>query len=210
MHRVDERRVELSFSKGDLLCKQGALMSHIIYVRKGFVKLYMENEGEITILSIAKPGTFIGIQALYGEAVFPFSAEAMSDTEICLKDIGVFRQLVIENPEFAKGIIEILNANLVQSYKRMFSLSTKQIDVRFSELLLYMSNVMYDSNPFQLTISRKEIAGLVSTSAESVSRLFSDFKARGIIKSEGQTVEILDADKLQNICQCDTLDIYKL
>jgi len=208
MSRVDGRRAELTYKQGELLSKQGTLMSHVIYIRKGFVKLYLENEGEITILSIAKPGTFIGIQALYGERVFPFSAEALTDTEVCLKDIGVFRNLVLENSEFAKGVIEILNASLVQSYKRMFSLTTKQIDARFSELLLYMKNVLYQSNPFKLTISRKEIAGLISTSPESVSRLIGDFKERGIIKSKGQAIEIMDASKLENICKCESLSVY--
>lgn len=208
MHRVDERRVELNYKKGELLSKQGTLMSHVIFVRKGFVKLYLENEGEVTILSIAKPGTFIGIQALYGEQVFPFSAEALTDCEVCLKDIGVFRELVLENAEFAQRVIEILNASLVQSYKRMFSLTTRQIDARFSELLLYLRNVLYQSNPFKLTISRKEIAGLISTSPESVSRLISDFKERGIIKGKGQMIEIVDTKKLMNICKCESLPIY--
>ena len=210
MNRVDERRAELSYKKGELLSKQGTLMSHIIYIRKGFVKLYLENDGERTILSIAKPGTFIGIQALYGEQVFPFSAEALTETEICLKDINVFRELIMENPEFSRGVIEILNSNLIQSYKRMFSLTTKQIDARFSELLLYMRNVLYAANPFKLTISRKEIAGLISTSPESVSRLISDFKDKGIIAGKGQTIEILDASKLEGICNCESLDTYKI
>ena len=64
MHRVDERRVVLTYKKGELLSKQGTLMSHVIFIRKGFVKLYLENESEVTILSIARPGTFIGVQAL--------------------------------------------------------------------------------------------------------------------------------------------------
>jgi len=208
MRRVDERRVELTYKKGELLSKQGTLMSHVIYIRKGFVKLYMENDGEITIIAIAKPGTFIGIQALYGEQVFPFSAEALTDAEVCLKDIGVFRDLVLENSGFAQRVIEILNANLVQSYKRMFSLTTRQIDARFSELLLYLRNVLYESNPFKLTISRKEIAGLISTSPESVSRLISDFKEQGIIKGSGQTIEIVDLKRLTDICKCDSLPIY--
>ena len=208
MHRVDERRAELTYTKGELLSKQGTLMSHVIFVRKGFVKLYLENEGEITILSNAKPGTFIGIQALYGEQVFPFSAEALTDAEVCLKDIGVFRELVLENADFAQKVIEILNASLIQSYKRMFSLTTRQIDARFSELLLYLRNVLYEANPFKLTISRKEIAGLISTSPESVSRLISDFKERGIIEGKGQTIEIVDEQKLMDICKCESLPIY--
>jgi len=60
MHRVDERRSELSFKKGELLNKQGMFMTHIIFLRKGFAKLYIENDDGKTILGIAKPGSFIG------------------------------------------------------------------------------------------------------------------------------------------------------
>ncbi len=210
MQRVDQDRSELYFRKGELLSKQGMLMTHIFYLRTGFAKLYMENEGERTILGIARPGTFIGIQALYGEPVFPFSAEAMTDTEICLKDINVFRDLVLENSEFAKRVIEILNRDLVQSYNRMFSLSTKQIDGRFSELLMFMRNVFYQSNPFTLTVSRKEIAELISTAPESVSRLLSKFKSEGIITGSGQTIEILEIEKLEAMCKCEMLTTYKI
>lgn len=202
MHKVDEHHTELSFKKGELLSKQGMFMSHIIYIRKGFVKLYLENDDDLTILTIVNPGSFIGIQALYGEAVFPFSAEALTDVEVCLKDINVFRELVLENPKFAKGVIEILNENLLNSYNRLFSLTTKQINGRFSELLQYMSNVLYESNPFELTISRKDMADLISTSPESVSRLMSEFKEQGIIKGKGHTIEIIDNVRLDNICKC--------
>jgi CRP-like cAMP-binding protein len=185
-------------------------MSHIFYLRKGFAKIFLENDGELIILGIARPGSFIGIQALYGEPVFPFSAEALTDTEVCLKDINVFRELVLENSGFAKGVIEILNAKLIQSYNRMFSLTTKQIDGRFSELLLFLSNVFYESNPFDLTISRREIAELISTSPESVSRLLSKFKSEGIIKGTGQTIEIVDVGGLEAMCKCKLLDSSKI
>ena len=210
MNRVDERRSELSFKSGQLLNKQGMFMTHVIFVRKGFVKLFLENDDEVTIVGIAKPGSFIGLQALYGEPVFPFSAEALTDTEVCMKDIHVFRELVLENPEFAKGIIEILNADLIQAYKRMFSLSTQQVNARFSELLLFMRNVLYETNPFNLSISKKDIADLISTSPESVSRLISDFREQGIINSQGKTIEILDFNKLETLCKCESLSTTKI
>jgi len=205
MHRVDERRSELSFKKGELLNKQGMFMTHIIFVRKGFVKLYLENDDGKTILGIAKPGSFIGLQALYGEPVFPFSAEAITDAEVCMKDINIFRELVLENPKFARGIIEILNVDLIQAYNRMSSLSTKQVNSRFAELLLFLRNVLYQANPFLLTISNKEIANLISTSPESVSRLISDFKDQGIITSKGKTMEIMDLHKLETLGKCKSL-----
>ena len=210
LFKVDEHRVELSFKKGELMSKQGMLMSHVIYIREGFAKLYMEQDGELIIIGIAQPGTFVGVQALYGEVAFPFSVEAMTDTEVCMKDINIFREMVLENSEFAKGIIQILNANLMQAYNRMFSLSTKQIGGRFSELLLYMRNVLYESNPFKVTISKREIAELVSTSPESISRLINEFREQGIIEVDGQTIEIIDSDKLEALCKCKSLLAYKV
>ena len=206
--RVDERRVELTFKQGELLSKQGMLMSHIIYIRKGFAKLFIEDDKGSVILGIAQPQTFVGVQSLYDSSVTPFSIEALTDVEVCMKDIGVFRELVHENPEFAEGIIKVLNANLIQSYNRMFSLTTKQINGRFSELLFYLRHVLYASNPFQLTISRKDLADLISTSPESVSRLINEFKELGIIKVSGHTIEIVDSDRLESMCKCKSLLTY--
>jgi hypothetical protein len=52
--------------------------------------------------------------------------------------------------------------------------------------------------------------GLISTSPESISRLISDFKAKGIIQGKGQSIEILNLDELEGICNCESLDIYKI
>ncbi len=199
LRKVDKDRTELTYRKGELLCKQGMYMSNIIFIRGGSAKLYLENDNHVTIINIEKPGSFIGVQALYGEDVFPFSAEALTDTEVCLNDINVFRELVVENAPFGKEIIRTLNRDLLKSYNRLFSLTTKQIHGRFSELLLFLSNVLYESNPFKLTISRQDMANLISTSPESVSRLISEFKEEGIIKSKGHTIEILDNVRLNTI-----------
>jgi len=210
LFKVNEHRVELTFKKGELLCKQGSFMSHIIFVRKGFAKLYFESGDEKVVLGIAQPGTFIGIQALYGSPVFPFTVEALTNAEVCMKDIGVFRELVFENSEFARGIIEVLNGNLSQAYNRMFSLTTKQLSGRFSELLFYFRNVLYESNPFQLTISRREIAEIVSTTPESVSRMISELKDQGVIEVKGHTIEIMDPQKLEDMCKCKSLLTFKI
>jgi CRP/FNR family transcriptional regulator len=210
MQKMDDGRSELYFRKGELLTKQGMLMTHVFYLRTGFAKMFLENSGEKITLGIARPGTFIGIQSLYGEPVFPFSAEAMTDVDVCLKDIDVFRELVMENAGFAQGVIEILNTDLIQSYNRMFSLTTKQIDGRFSELLLFLANVFYQSNPFDLTISRREIAELISTTPESVSRLISKFRAEKIISGSGHTIELVNLEALEAMCHCKLLDTSKI
>ena len=199
MEEVDKHRTELSYKKGEVMCKQGTFVSSLIFVRKGFVKVFLENGDDPTIINVVKSGSFIGLQSLYGANIFHYSAEAMTDTEICLTDINTFRKLILENANFAKGIIETLNEELIKSYSRLFSLTQKHINGRFAELLLFMSTTLYGENPFKLTISRKDMADLISTSPESVSRLMSEFKEQGIIKAQGHVIEILDISRLQTI-----------
>lgn len=203
LQKVDEHRAELSFRKGELLLKQGSLSSHIVYVREGFAKIYCDRSDETVVLGFATPGSFVGIQLLFDQHNLPFSVEALTDMQVCLKDTNVFKELILENPRFASATIETLSNELTQAYQRMFSLTTKQVNARFSEVLLFMRNIMYQSNPFRLTISKKELAGLISTSPENLSRLISEFKEKGLIKSQGQSIEIINERQLESLCMCD-------
>jgi CRP/FNR family transcriptional regulator len=204
---VDENRSELSFRQGELLLKQGSLRSHIIYIRTGFAKIYYEKENEIIVLGIATPGSFVGIQWLYGMQKLPFSVEALVDTDVCLKSLDIFKQLILENPRFASEVINHLSRELTQTHQRMFSLVTKQVNARFAELLLFMRNVMYQENPFKLTISKREIAGLISTSPENLSRLIASFKKKGIIRTKASVIEIIDENALGELCLCDVSSV---
>lgn len=210
LFKVDEHRVELTFKQGELLSKQGSLMSQVIFIKTGFAKLYVEHGDQMVILGIAEPGSFVGIQSLYGKPVIPFSVEAITDVEVCMKDIGVFRELVLENSEFARGIIEVLDGNLAQAYNRMFSMATKPLNSKLAELLCYLSKVLHQSTRFDLTISRKEIADMVSTTPESVSRTLHDFKEQGIVNTHGHAVEILDMQSLEAMCKCESQLAYKV
>lgn len=197
--RVNAQQTELAFKHGELLSKQGMLMSHIIFVLNGFVKLYIEEDDEVTALGIAKPGTYIGIQMLYGRTITPFSIEALTDVRVCMIGIEVFREMIIENAGFARGIIEMLNDELTRAYGRIFSLTQKHVNARFVELLLYLKNMVYRCNPFDLTISRKEIADLISTSPETVSRLLGEFKKDGLIEVNGHAIKLTDTRRLKAI-----------
>jgi len=199
MARVDLNRTEITYPKGEILCKQGSFVPNLLYIKKGLVKVYLENGINPTIVSIEKGGAFIGLPSLYSSPIFHYSAEALSDTEVCLTDIQVFRELILENPEFAAKIIEMINHDLVKSYNRLFSITQKQVNGRFAEMLLYMSKELFSSNPFKLLVSRKDMSELISTSPESVSRLMTEYKNEEIIKVTGHVVTILDMDKLKEI-----------
>ncbi len=40
--------------------------------------------------------------------------------------------------------------------------------------------------------------------------MFGEFREQGIINVKGNTIEILDAEKLGSMCKCDSLQAYKI
>ena len=199
MNRVDGHRTEITYRKGETICKQGSFISNMLFVKKGLVKIYLENGSHPTILSVENDGYFIGLQSLFNENIFHYSVEALEETELCLVDINVFRDLIRENAEFGARLIEYINNDVVKTYNRFHTHTQKQIHGRFAELLLYLKNDIYEQNPFSLSITKKDMADIISTSNESISRLCSELKNEGIINEKGRVVTILDEEKLEQI-----------
>ena len=199
MAKVDENRTELTYAKGEIICKQGAFISNMLFIKEGLVKFYLETKPNPTVISVEKNGYFIGLQSLFEQNVFQYSVEALEDTEVCLVDLKVFEELVHENAGFGAGIIKYINYDMIKLYDRLQSLSQKQIHGRFAEFLLYLKNNIYEQNPFELSISKKDMADIISTSNESVSRMCTQLKNEGIIEEKGRVIHVLDEEKLEQI-----------
>jgi CRP/FNR family transcriptional regulator len=107
--------------------------------------------------------------------------------------------LINTNAAFGSKILEKANEDIIKAYNRLYSITHKQIHGRFAELLNYLRERIYQANPFELTLTRKDMAELIHTSPESISRLVKEFKDDGIIESEGRNIEILDDDRLKQI-----------
>lgn len=199
MAKVDENRTELTYAKGETICKQGAFISNMLFIKEGLVKFYLETKPNPTVISVEKNGYFIGLQSLFEQNVFQYSVEALEDTEVCLVDLKIFEKLVHENAAFGAGIIKYINYDMIKLYDKLQSLSQKQMHGRFAEFLLYLKDNIYEQNPFELSISKKDMADIISTSHESVSRMFTQLKNEGIIEEKGRVIHVLDEEKLEQI-----------
>jgi CRP/FNR family transcriptional regulator len=197
---LEKNRLEVSYKKGEIICKQGAFASHIMYICKGLVKIYVENEQGSLILKILPEGKMIGLSSLYdGNNVFQYSAQAYADSVINLIDINVFRQLIKENAEFGSEIINILCENAIQTYGRFFCFTNKQSYGRLADVLLCLACRIFKKDEFDLNLTRKELAELSGLSTERTIRILKKFKDEKLIEIDDKRFRILDTEKLQQI-----------
>ncbi len=189
------------FQKGELIFKEGSPARHITYIRKGFVKLVKKGiGGKDFILSISKEGAYLGLQNLNRDTRNNyFSALAIDSTEVCFIDTECFAKLLEQNGNFAAKVISTLCNDEMNYFERLVNNVQQQLPGRLANTLLYFCKEVYGQNPFTLNLTMAEVAALIGTSRESVSRIFKEFHDAGIIKTEKKQITIVDEEKLEKI-----------
>ena len=199
---LDANSVLIRYRKGEMICKQGGFVSHVMYMEKGLAKVFLENGSNSLVLRIIPDGSFLGLASVSEEySNFPYSAMAYVDSEIKQIDVKAFRKLMEQNTDFVKEVINILSANSIQIYGRFFCLTFKQAFGRLADILLCLSDRIYKNVEFDLPLSRKELAELAGMSSETVIRMLKEFNEEGLIKMNGKSIEVIDYHRLKQISE---------
>ena len=195
--------LQTEFTKGELIFKEGSPANHIVYVREGYVKLSKKGiGGKDYILSISKKGAYLGINNLNKKTKqFYISATALTKTKVCFIDIEKFSMLLQKNCKFAMEVISYIFDDEMNYYDRLVNNVQQQVPGRLASTLFYFRNNVYGENPFTLNITKVELASLIGTSRESVTRLLKEFQEENIIKMEKSKIHIVDEAKLERIRQ---------
>ncbi len=199
LNLLGESCVEATFNKGETIFKQNALSSNIIYLQTGMVKLIIEGPQRTQILRLKKAPCYLGIPTTMGDKVNHYSAVALESSIACFIDIQVFKDFIRINPDFSYEIIIELCHNELEQFTRCVQLVQTHTFGRLANNLLYFANEIYNSDEYFLPLNRNELADLVCTSRETISRMLSDLAEEKIITINGKKVKILDKLRLKKI-----------
>jgi CRP-like cAMP-binding protein len=197
---LSSHSIESEIKKGEIIIRSDVLISNIIYLKTGFVKEFMVSSNSKTrIIQILKPHTYLGIHSLFGDKINHYSYAALEDLKVCYIDINAFKQLVKENGNFAFQILSEVGKENLYNYYRFISNSHKKTDGRFADILLYLSEKIYENIRFNLQLTRQELADLIGVSRENLTRVLSKFKEEGIIEVSRNHIELLNPEILNKI-----------
>ena len=199
---IDANSVKIKYNKGEMICKQGGFVSHVMYMEKGLAKVFLENGSDSLVLRITPDRNFLGLASVSEEhAYFPYSAMAYVDSEIRQIKVGAFRKVMAENFDFNQEIINILASNSLQIYGRFFCFTYKQAFGRLADILLCLADRIFKRCDFDLPLSRKELAELSGMSPETVIRMLKEFNDEGLIRMDGKSIEVLDYKRIKQISE---------
>lgn len=199
---LEQNSVQITYKKGEVICKQGAFASNIMLMEEGLAKVFIETGTNSLILKIIPTGNFIGIASVSEEYnTYHYSATAYIESVVRQIDLDFFRKLLSQNSAFAKEIIDILSSNSLQIYGRFFCLTQKQAYGRLADIILCLADRVFKANEFDLPISRRDLAELSGMSQETVIRMLNKFINDELIYLDGKKFKVLDPERLTQISE---------
>ena len=195
-------RYQTKYKSGEIIFKQGTAITHIMSFTKGLAKVYIEGyNNRDLILKLIKSGTLIGGPGVLVDNMHHFSVSAITDSTACFIDINEYKKALNNNTEFALAALKTHNTQDILSFNKFISLTQKQMQGRIADAILYLSEDIFGTEAFDMTISRQDLADLTAMSKESAIRIIKEFKDDKIISLNQNNLEILNMDKLKRFSE---------
>jgi CRP-like cAMP-binding protein len=189
-----------AFRKGEIVFSEGEDADGFYVAIEGRIKVYkLSAEGKEQILHFFGPGEPFGEVPVFTGQRFPAHAEAMEESRVLFFPKESFVDLIKRNPSLALNMLGILSTRLRRFTALIDDLSLKEVPGRLAAYLLYLSTHKKESGEIELSITKAQLASLLGTIPETLSRILGKMTAQGLIETEGRRIRILDRKTLQEI-----------
>ncbi len=195
---LSDSKEKKAYRKKDALYTQGKQPRGVFFITKGKIKTRKSNEdGKEFVTGLFKEGDFIGYTSLLEEVPYTDEAIVMEDAEVVVIPREDFFTLLNTNRDVAAKFIKMLSGSVAEMEDRLIKLAYNSVRKRVAEaLLMLQERYAKEGENLNMSISRENLAGIVGTTIETVTRTLSDFKEEGIIDVKVSNIKILDSEKL--------------
>jgi CRP/FNR family transcriptional regulator, dissimilatory nitrate respiration regulator len=199
---IEKIAVDKHYNKGDIIFYDGDEGVGFYLVVAGSVSVYkLSPEGKEQILHIVKEGDTIGAVPVFSGKSFPANARAITKSHLLFFDRKKFIQLITNKPSLTMNIMALLSMRLREFTIQVENLSLKEIPGRLAAYLLYLSQEQGNKDLIKLNISKVQLANLLGTGPESLSRALGKMKSKKLVEEEGANIRLINRDLLEELAE---------
>ncbi|BDD03683.1 Crp/Fnr family transcriptional regulator [Aureibacter tunicatorum] len=208
--KLSDTKSSITYKKGQTLFYEGTRPLGLFCINSGKVKVYkMSADGKEHIISLGKPGDFLGYRALIGEEFYAASATVLEEATICYIPKTEFLNALQKNPYFFQRMTKALCHQVGVLEQKLITLAQKSVRERLALTLLMLKESYGMEDPdggstlIDIALSREDLSNIVGTATETVIRLLSEFKSDKMIAMQGKKIRVINAQALMK-----TADFY--
>jgi CRP-like cAMP-binding protein len=179
----------------------------IWFIKEGLMSLtYGDAEGKDATVLLLGPGDLFGAMEGAGNIDYSQNLAALKPTVLCRMTQAQMESLLNKHPEIGYRITKFSWRRIARLQQRLAEIMTKSVRVRLATMLVNLSTDYGQDLPdggrsMGLTITHDDLARLVGSSREMVSKVMAVFRDDGLIRSARKQIEITDLDALQMLAE---------
>lgn len=171
-------------------------------VKEGLMSLtYSDADGTDATVLLLEPGDLFGapeaLESSYGE-----NATALKPTVLCRMAQSKLESLCARHPDLGYRVTKFSWRRLARLQQRMAELMTRSVSARLAMLLgrlaaEYGQEGASGVRALGLNLTHDDLAHLVGSSREMVSKVMGHFREQGWVRSSRKTIELVDLPALE-------------
>ena len=185
-----------SLQKGATLFREGDRAEGFYVLQTGAISVFkITPDGREQIICVFRaPESFAEVTLATVEA-YPANAVALENSQVILVQRAGFRDLIRRNPELSLHMLASMSLHLKHLVQTLQDYKGRQFEGRLADWLL--RHAPEGAPVFELPVTKKNLAGQLGVTSETLSRTFARFRDEGLIRVEGPRVLLLNTDGLR-------------
>lgn len=190
---------EKKYSKGQMIFSEGEDPTALHILGTGSVDLVkLSPEGKEKLIRTVKPGEVFAEAAVFSGETYPATAMARSESRLFTIERSKFISFVRSNPAVAIKMLGTMSRLLRHMNDLLSDLTLGSVSSRLAKFLVRTSEEEKNIS-FKLPVRKNDLAFILGTVSETLSRNIKKFKELGLIEVRGNLIRIRDLKKLKEL-----------
>ncbi|KUO14546.1 cyclic nucleotide-binding protein [Streptomyces dysideae] len=196
-----------TYAAGEMLYVPQEPCEVLFILKRGRVRVFrVSAEGRALTCAILAPGTIFGEMLLLGQRMYGNFAEALDDVTVCVMHRADVDRFLLSDARIATRITETLGRRLAELEQRLSDSVFKSVPQRVATTLLtLMPEHESSTRPLrpgakhpQVSLTHEQLAALVGTSRETVTKVLHQFAGQGLIRLARGRITVLKTGQLRD------------
>jgi len=202
LEAIKKIAIEKQLNKGEMVVSEGDEGRGFFIIAEGRVKVFkVSADGKEQILHIFGPGQPFGEVPVFAGQRFPANAQAIDKTRVLFLPRSSIVGLIAANPSLALNMLAEMSKKLRLFAVQIENLSLKEMPARLASYLIQLADEQGQEEVVTLKISKGQLASLLGTIPETLSRIFAKLSGNNLIRVDGKNITILDRNGLEDLAE---------
>ena len=206
LEELEKIKYASPYPHGAVLFVEGQAPRGVYLICSGRVKLTTTSrDGKTLILRIAEPGEVLGLHATVSGRPYELTGETLQPCQLDFIRRDDFLRFLQGHADACLNAAQHLSKNCQSAYEMIRSLGlSHSVGEKLARLLLEWASDgdnTHEGIRIKVSLTHEEIAQLIGTSRETVTRVLSEFREKKFAQLRGSTLLILNKPGLERMIE---------